>query len=77
MSEVNFIQKIEDLDEVLLHGFDNELFKYENVDIYGYFGKTSKKLYGLKIMFSDGTKRDIWFSDIDRINQIIKRMVGE
>ncbi len=36
----------------------------------------SKKLYGIKIVRGK-ERRDIWFSDIDRVAQIISQMGGQ
>ena len=76
MPEVNFIQKIEDLDEILLHEYEWDEYKL-NEDISVFIGRDSKKLYGIKVVYANGKKRDIWFSDLDRMAQILDRMKGD
>jgi hypothetical protein len=71
-AQVNFIQKIEDVDEILL--IEENAYCIDE-DISVWIGRDSKKLYGIKIV-KGNTKRDIWFSDIDRIGQIIDKMQG-
>jgi hypothetical protein len=69
MSDVNFIQVIEELDEYVLGVVESETVKVS-------VGKQSKKFYGIKIV--GGTKiRTIWFSDIERMKQIIDKMGGQ
>jgi len=66
----NFIQVVEDLNEVLLGATENET-------VYLYLGKQSKKLYGFKIVPNGGEKiKTIWLSDIERMKQIIDQMTG-
>lgn len=76
MNEAMFMQVIEEIDDYLLHGFDDELLAMENVDIYALFGRRSKELHGFKIV-KDDKIRHIYFHDIDRMEQIIKDMQGK
>ncbi len=62
MSEANFIQKVDDIDEIFLAGWG----KYV---IYAETGRVTKQLFGLKIV-CEGKVRKIWLSDLDRIKQI-------
>ena len=75
MSGAMFMQVVEEIDDYLLHGFDDELLGMESVDIYALFGRRSKELHGFKIVKGDKI-RHIYFHDIDRIGQIIKDMKG-
>ena len=69
MADANFIQVIENLDEVFFGATESE-------SICAFIGEKSKKIKGIKIC-SVGKVRKIWFSDIDRLEQIVKEMKGE
>lgn len=68
-------QVIEEIEELLLA-------KLEHEEVYGLVGKKTKKLLGVKILSKDCTTlgpdecgcRTIYFHDIDRIKQNLKRM---
>lgn len=73
LNGVHFIQKIEDLDEFPLRPIGDNVPLDEDISVY--IGRNSKKLFGLKIVGVNG-RRDIWFTDVERIKQIVDRMLG-
>ena len=73
LNGVHFIQKVEDLDEFPLRPIADNVPL--DADISVFIGRTTKKFYGLKIM-KGNQRQDIWFSDVERIKQIIDRMLG-
>ena len=68
MSNQNFIQVVEELDEVLLGSVGIHT-------VYAWVGKRTKKLRGFKVVSVDGVRK-ISFGDIDNLENIVREMKG-
>lgn len=67
MTEINFLQVIDSIEEKFLDEIDGER-------IFASVGKNTKRLFGLKIYTKEGKIRNISFGEIDGLKKTIERM---
>ena len=72
MSELNFLMKVDDIDELVLGGSGGE----RPFTVIAQVGRNTKQLFGLKVIY-DGKTKNIWFGDIEKLDQIAEAMMGK